>query len=331
MIIKSLSRKSNPAQLIRYVLRYSLKETKQARQEHATLMLRHNIRSRSLDGYIKEFLENESFRIYRRKDSVILYHTILSFSPLEKEKITPAILKDITQKFVELRAKNCLCLGVAHTEKDHPHVHVVVSGVATDGRSSRVSKEEFAHIIHSLETYQGETYPNLIHSQNEHEAKQEKLNHYKNSRQTIKSTLMQQLETIYSQSSSKETFINNLQAEHHELYYRNNNPQGIVLKGIKFRLSKLGFDDTRLQTLSKEYTHQNNMYALTKIRESKKQEQQKVTEEKKVFLTHQSDIDVLTKLRTEARERENETREVSIGPQNIPSNFNLAYEPTIVE
>lgn len=43
-------------------------------------IFKHNIRSGSIKGYIKEFESNEALRVRRRVDSVQAYHTIISFS-----------------------------------------------------------------------------------------------------------------------------------------------------------------------------------------------------------------------------------------------------------
>ena len=56
MIIKFLSRKSNTqGQLVRYVCRYILRDNKPSFDENAVLILRHNIRTRNINGYIHEF------------------------------------------------------------------------------------------------------------------------------------------------------------------------------------------------------------------------------------------------------------------------------------
>ncbi len=95
MIIKSLSRKSNSSQLVKYIFRYVLDDEKKkeiskndlVKSVQPNFIIRHNVRSRSVKGYVKEFQENEAYRIVRRKDSVQLFHTIISFAPGDSKVI----------------------------------------------------------------------------------------------------------------------------------------------------------------------------------------------------------------------------------------------------
>lgn len=280
MIIKSLSRKSNPVQLIKYALRYSLKENdKQTQKEHATILLKHNIRSKDVEGYIKEFKDNESYRIYRRKDSVILFHTILSFAPDDTKRITKPMLKDIAQKFVQLRGSDCLNLAVSHTEKQHKHIHVLTSGVKTNGRSSRVSKLVFNHILNELENYQQDKYPDLINSKNAHtktktQDKEQLVSHLQKTRKSNKLSLLTELENTYQNAESKEDFTKRLSSGGYEIYFRNGRPQGILAEGKKFRFTSLNFDVESLEKLGEREL--KNSQPLTEIKTIRNKEVHKI-------------------------------------------------------
>ena len=256
MIFKSLSRKSNGTQLLRYVLGYTMQDKiSQKSKKDASVILHHNlIHSKSMDGYIKAFKENEQFRLYKRKDSVVLHHTILSFHPREKQKVSDKILRDMAQKFVELRAQSCLCLIVAHKEKNNTHLHALVSGVQTNGYSSkRISKQEFNSIIEQLEAYQRETFPELTYSQNTHQKKQplskNLLEHLQNSRQSNKLSILPILENAYKNATSYEDFLNRITTNTCQVYYRNGLPQGILQDGIKYCFSNLGFNKEQFDEL----------------------------------------------------------------------------------
>jgi hypothetical protein len=260
MIIKSMSRKSNAAQLITYATRYTLKENdKQNRQESAIVLVRHNLRSKSVQGYINEFKENESYRIYKRKDSVVLFHTVLSFSPNDQHRINNTMLKDMAKKFVELRSPNSINLAVAHLEREHKHIHILTSGVQVNGKSARVSKQEFAHILSELEKYQQGKYPELIHSKNSHDKtkvldKIQLINQLQKTRETKKSSLFINLENAYQLAQSQEEFIKSITDNKHEPYYRNGKLQGVLVEGKKFRLSSLGFDTKKFEELKERET-----------------------------------------------------------------------------
>ncbi|NOT91961.1 relaxase/mobilization nuclease domain-containing protein [Ferruginibacter sp.] len=286
MIIKSLSRKSNPAQLIKYALRYSLKENdKQAQKEHATVLLRHNLRSKDIEGCIIEFKENEAYRIYKRKDSVILFHTILSFAPEDTKRITKVMLKDIAQKFVQLRGSDCLNLAVSHTEKQHKHIHVLTSGVKINGRSSRVSKQTFTHILNELEKYQQEKYSNLIYSKNSHTKtkiadKEQLVAYLQKTRKSNKLSLLTHLEKAYQNAQSKDEFIQILASNDYEIYFRNGRPQGILAEGKKFRFTSLNFGTESFDKLNERELEKSQ--ALTQIQAIRNREikPKEITKEK---------------------------------------------------
>jgi Relaxase/Mobilisation nuclease domain len=262
MIIKSMSRKSNAAQLIKYASRYVLKENdKESKQESAIVLLRHNLRSKSVQGYISEFKENESYRVYKRKDSVVLFHTVLSFSPDDQNYINNTMLKDMAKKFVDLRSPNCVNLAVAHLEREHKHIHILTSAVQVNGKSSRVSKQEFAHILNELENYQQEKYPELIHSKNSHtKTKVVDKVQLQKTRNSKKLSLLLNLENAYQLAQSQEEFIKSITDNKHEPYYRNERLQGVLVDGKKFRLSSLGFDNKKLEELKEKETSFNSTF-----------------------------------------------------------------------
>ena len=266
MIYKSLSRTrgSNPSQLIHYVTRYSLKEKYSSKdKEEATIILRHNIKSRKIENIAKEFKLAESFRIYHRHDSVTLFHDIMSFSPRDKKFVTNKVLKDIASKYVSLRSKDSLCLVVAHRDKtSHTHMHLVVSGVKLDGYSSRVSKSSFKSIINELELYQQEKYPELIYSKNTHakkitRSKSEIIEQIQKTRQIDKTLLINSIEDIYKKSISSKDFNSRL-SKSMQLYHRNGRVQGVLLNDRKYRLSRL-FDENRLMFLDNKLTQENKL------------------------------------------------------------------------
>ncbi len=248
-------------QLIQYATRYIVKKQKgAAKQEHMKVLVRHNLRSKTVEGIIAEFKENESYRIYHRKDSVILFHSILSLNPKDKEKVSIAMLKDLSKKFIELRGSNCLHLAVAHLEKSHAHIHIVSSGVQVNGRSSRVAKPVFKRMLRNLESYQQEKYPSLIHSKNTHEKKngrnkEELIKHLNTTRSTQKVDLNKHLSEAYERADNYNDFLGLLSTKNHQPYYRNGRLQGILSSGRKYRLTSLGFESRQIEDLkSREET-----------------------------------------------------------------------------
>ena len=286
MILKSLSRKSDSTgQLVRYITRYILKEQKEGKSSSTEKMelvdkpflIRHNLRTRtSIEGFIREFQENEKFRRVRRRDSVRLYHTIISLSNLDKEQVTEVMLKDIGKEFIRLRGKDSLYLGTMHQEGiNHLHLHIISSGTKTNGLSSRITKEKFASIKRHLQQYQQEKYPELVNSLPEHGKKKRLTKEYlidciKKNRQTNKEELLNKLEAIYTQSPTKEAFIQQIKDAGYEVYMRGDRLQGVQIENKKFRFSRLGFDEERLHQLDEKVNKEAVMLTeLQQLREQK--------------------------------------------------------------
>lgn len=294
MIIKALSRRSNTGQLVNYIFRYvfrehdkSIKSTKpeQLKIDKGKFIIRHNIRSRSIKGITKEYKLNESFRLVHRKDSTQIFHFILSFSNRDKNHINDSLLKDIASKFIEERGLNNLYAGTKHEDKDHIHLHFLVSGTSLSGYSSRISKQKLHSIKIALDKFQREKYPQLVNSLPEHGkgkrlTKEAVIRTIKAERQTDKQVLLACLEKTYEGSKSQEHFFSRLKELGHEPYFRNGTFQGIRFKGqTKFRLSRLGFDKTRLTALDQaKVVEQKALGELQKLRARDKDLKRAITE-----------------------------------------------------
>lgn len=171
MIVKNLTRKkTGTGQLVRYIFRYILKEEKQApvKESSSPFIITHNVRSKSVDGYIQEFKENLLRRTFKRSDQTIIHHTILSWSHKDAPHINDNLLRDIATQFIKLRGENNLFVGTKHVDRKHTHLHIAVSGNQINGRSSRLSKQTFTELKLSLDAYQKQHYPELANSLPEH-------------------------------------------------------------------------------------------------------------------------------------------------------------------
>lgn len=229
MIIKNLTRKNNSGQLLRYILRYILTKEKQALSDRTLpkpFLIRKNIRSRTLEGYIHEFKSVESNRVYKRSDQTALHHTILSWSDKDAMYVTDEMLSDIAKQYIKLRGENNLYLGTVHRDRSHIHIHIAVSATQLNGKASRVSKEKFAAIKTSLNLYQKEKYPELSHSLPNHGKKFEFKKtadliqpFFAKSRISKKELLAAQLERIRSSSKSLDEFLHLLQLQNYEPYF----------------------------------------------------------------------------------------------------------------
>jgi len=242
------------------------------------IVITNNTRSRSVNGYIREFDANEKFRLHTRKDSVLAFHTILSFSALDSKHLDTKILKDIAEHYISLRAEQSLVVGAVHRDKDHTHIHLIQSGVQLcTGISNRISRQKFQELKVAMQSYQIQKYPQLIHSVPEHgkskncktqESGSEK--NIKTERSLDRDILLGLLETTFSKSVSKEDFLAKIKGQGHEPYFRAGKLQGILFggeHGLKFRLSRLGYDEKKLQSLdSKREKEEKSLQEIRQLR-----------------------------------------------------------------
>ena len=134
MIIKSLSRKSGTG-LLDYVFKYVSQPNKAGLQQEP-FIIRHNLRGNDTKSFIKAFRENEANRLQRRKKASGINHVILSWSDRDKEHVTEMMLKDIAQKFIQVQDENNRYAGTVNRDREHVHLHLVVSGSQLNGKSS---------------------------------------------------------------------------------------------------------------------------------------------------------------------------------------------------
>ena len=74
----------------------------------------------------------------------------------------PEILEDLAQVYLELRAPDALGIARVHTDKDHVHLHFMISPneIGTT-KSIRLTKKQFQALRRTIEEYQVTYYPEL--------------------------------------------------------------------------------------------------------------------------------------------------------------------------
>ncbi|MDP4103348.1 MAG: relaxase/mobilization nuclease domain-containing protein [Bacillota bacterium] len=275
MIIKSLTRKSGTRQLLNYLFK---KEEKLFTNKQKPIVIRHNMRNRTIDKMVKEFDKNETYRLRKRVDNVKVYHTILSFSSKDKELITEKMIKDIAKQYMKLREDKNLFVGTAHFDKDHIHIHLVMSGTKyLTGESNRLSRAQFHQLKLSMDEYQRKKFPELINSLPRHGRSKEKTEKNKQinnagGRLTQKETLMKTLESVYAKSKSLDDFLAKLRSNGHEPYYRGKDKrlQGIKFEGDrKFRLTTIGYQEKVAQLSARQIKEEKTLSELRDLREGR--------------------------------------------------------------
>ena len=226
-----------------------------------TQMFKHNLRGHNLNDYISEFEMNAQNRMHARSNGNVALHSIISFSPLDREKLTNEMIRDLVEKYISLRSPGAIFLGGLHTTEQHLHVHLLQSSIDTGtGLSNRISRTEFQGIKVALQEYQMEKYRDLESLPNHAKKTEERESSRKGYKENIfaadrskAGNFMEVVRTTYARSISVSDFMEKMKALGHAPYFRDGRPQGIMANGrTKYRLSKL-FNKQELKELDKKH------------------------------------------------------------------------------
>jgi len=158
MIVKSLSSKSMRFKQLLEYFNQPLERGKTAILHNLTTQTDH------LKRIEAEFLSNSTYQ-NRTKNTITLYHEILSLGELDKEKITEEVLTDLATKYLELRAPNALAYGKYQYNTENKHIHLLISGNEYHStKQVRLTKYDFQKIKQEMELYQKQRYPELTNS-----------------------------------------------------------------------------------------------------------------------------------------------------------------------
>lgn len=268
MIIKNLTRRTGIKQLVYYVLE---KERVIVHKTIPYLNIYHNVRTRNVDLIIKEFEQNEKLRVHHRKDNVLLNHAVISFSKEDTPHLNEKTIKDLIDKFIELRGERNMYIGSLHRDKDHLHVHLLYPGIELGtGLSNRISRDQFNKIKIELDLYQRLKYPELYHSLPKLNSQPDCLHKSIDKRQSIKGELQRSIKLALSTSKSKEEFIQHLSNVGYNPYYRSGQLQGVQFGAMKFRFKTLGINNAFFESFS---VRRSEFLSIESIRTSRKNSQ----------------------------------------------------------
>ena len=254
MIIESWSRKSvSFSQVLDYINRPS---------EKGRSPVFHNLDGESdkLEAVAAEFLSNYHGFHSRRKNGVVLFHEVLSFSPKDRDFLAqrPEILNELCRDYLKLRAPDALGYAKAHFDTRNPHIHCLISGnLIESSKSLRLSKAAFRNIQRTMEDRQRLMFPEIQHSfafrnRSDKEAvktpqlQKEAGRRLGGAKETLKGRLAQFVKLHIGQAASMSEFEAGLLKEGFSLYRRTGKLAGVVdAKGRRFRFSTLGVSITQ--------------------------------------------------------------------------------------
>lgn len=128
MIIKPKNNNSFPA-----TCRYVLQETDPDKQ--AEVLATYGVRSDNAAHMAADF---DAVRAMRPGLGKAVMHVIISFPAEEKGKVTDAMMTGIVRDYLkemEINAVNTQWAAVRHTDKGHPHLHLLVNRVDLNGQT----------------------------------------------------------------------------------------------------------------------------------------------------------------------------------------------------
>lgn len=166
MIIKSITHtlRKSPTDLIKYIFdgRKSLLDN-----SDKPLYFKKNIRTYDKAYWMKQFNELERNRkSHYANKSIVVYHEVISFHPNSTKYLNRVIIKELVNKYIELRGNSQMVVGATHFEAGKNwHVHLIFSGIRTDNyKSARISQKSFDEARRLTQEYQMKRYPDLSDS-----------------------------------------------------------------------------------------------------------------------------------------------------------------------
>lgn len=165
MIVKAISHKSNKKSAMKKLIHYCFNPEKMEDKSlgREKVIVKKYLKGYDISSWIDQFKSNDESRVFHYKNKrSVLRHEIVSFSPKDSGKITKDTLEDIGKWYLKNRTQS---LGVCtvHWEKSI-HLHFVIAGVGLDGKSTRISREDFKAFKVRLQEFQKEKYPELNNS-----------------------------------------------------------------------------------------------------------------------------------------------------------------------
>lgn len=254
MIIKDKGRKDiGFLHLASYIWLGAVEESE---EEVPSFLIRHNVEGFTPKAVTEEFQERYQQRRYRGKNGNSMHHLVLSWHPDDNPNLSNDAAEDMAYTFLERYAPDALGYGTIHRNKEHVHLHLMVSNTNADHRSIRLTKAEFAEVKRETWAYQRQHYPEIQHSYDEKEAKKRGFNQeqkrngrglYAMAERDYGSiqALRKQVVPILEQAKTIGSFISQIRALGLEEYLT---PKRKQLKGFEYEGKKYGYHKLFLDT-----------------------------------------------------------------------------------
>lgn len=159
---KSISYKTTGfADTIGYIMKEDRKNLQSALFVHNM-----DVINSELDEIEAAFRKNDEYR-KQRKNGNTYYHESINFHPKDSAYIKehPEMLEEFARVYLELRAPGSVAIAKPHFDKEHIHVHFMISANEKESnRTVRLSQKQFETVKRTMDLYQKEYHPGLQYS-----------------------------------------------------------------------------------------------------------------------------------------------------------------------
>jgi len=119
----------------------------------------------------KQFVVNDKQRLHKRTSETKFYHSIISFSKLDR--LTNEQLLLVAKQYTKLRFPNSIVVATNHSDKEHQHIHLIGSNVEYGIHTTNyLTKQQFKNIKIAMERWQDNEL-GLQHSKIDHSKKRQ--------------------------------------------------------------------------------------------------------------------------------------------------------------
>jgi hypothetical protein len=227
-----------------------------------------------VENMFDQFVGNNDKRKIKRKNANLASHEIISFHKNDTKNLPPETLLNIARKYAKERSPNSIVVSTMHSDKDHLHIHQILSAVEfATGKSARLSKKEFHQVKERMELWQqkelGLEFSNVQHSKKKELALLKDAEYQLNlkGKQSEKQKFQLKIAEVFGSSPNSIKFFKSLEKEGLQLYERGGSIAGIQGEKRRYRLKTLGYSKERIQEI--ENSKDNRLDSLKSLRSEK--------------------------------------------------------------
>ena len=191
---------------------------------------------------VAKAFERNHAHLPKRANGNALYHEVIVLERQDGLSDTrqAELLLDLAERYCAKRAPNQLAYGRIHQDRDHHHIHLMISSNAVrSDRRVRMTKSQFAEIQRELERYRLDRFPELgdLRIYNPDPAREQ--SRWPSQRESLRETLT----GLFENARSERVLLDDVLAAGYR-FYRHGHQIGVehLATGRRHRLRSLGLE-----------------------------------------------------------------------------------------